>query len=227
MSELSGPQGTGSSAPAFNYLTAAEVRFLDAALARLIPADELGPGARETGGAYFIDQQLVSVWGSHGRNYRMGPWREGTSRQGFQSPLTPREIYRAAIREIDLYCEQQHGKRFCFLGETEQDAVLAGLDEGSIEIASVSGRLFVNLLWRNTVEGFFADPMYGGNQDKAGWRLIGFPGLASADYLDHMEQQHNVPYRVEPVGILDVVNGRVPVDAQGQPKRGPASGERS
>ena len=55
-----------------------------------------GEGGR--GVTYFIDRQLVSSWGTHGRNYRMGPWLEGTPQQGFQSRLTPQEIYRAAIR---------------------------------------------------------------------------------------------------------------------------------
>src|SRR6185312_7176671 len=96
----------------YMFFSAAEVSFLDAAVARLIPADELGPGAKEADVTYFIDQQLVSSWGAHGRNYRMGPWQEGTPQQGFQSRLTPKEIYRAAIREINIYCTKQYGKNF-------------------------------------------------------------------------------------------------------------------
>ena len=70
----------------YNYLTQPEVRFLDAAAARLIPADDLGPGGREAGVSAFIDNQLTSVWGSHGRNYRSGPWREvSISRGSFNS----------------------------------------------------------------------------------------------------------------------------------------------
>ena len=34
------------------------------------------------------------------------------------------------------------------------------------------------MLLQNTVEGFLADPMYGGNRDFVGWKLIGFPGPA-------------------------------------------------
>ena len=60
--------------------------------------------------------------------------------------------------------------------------------------------------------------MYGGNRDKIGWRLIGFPGVASAVYADHL-QQHNVPYRVEPVSILDIQQDRVRLDAQRYPKQ--------
>src|SRR5262249_13978578 len=62
---------------AYGYLTAPEVRFLEAAAERLIPTDELGPGGKEAGVACYIDRQLASVWGTHGRNYRSGPWLEG------------------------------------------------------------------------------------------------------------------------------------------------------
>src|SRR5262245_25871007 len=82
-------------AETYAYLSPAEVQFLEAALARLIPADELGPGAKEAGVAVFIDRQLEGDFGTMAREYRLGPWAEGTPQQGYQSPLTPREIYRA------------------------------------------------------------------------------------------------------------------------------------
>ena len=202
---------------AYGYLTQPEIRFLDAAVARLIPADELGPGAKEADVTYFIDRQLTSSWGTHGRNYRMGPWQEGTPQQGFQSRLTPQEIYRAAIRETDMYCSRQYGKVFSFLAAEEQDEVLHALEDGGIELESVSSKLFFGLLWRNTEEGFFSDPMYGGNRDKIGWKLIGFPGVAAGNYNEHLTK-HNVPYRAEPVSILDIQQNKVQVDAQGYPK---------
>jgi gluconate 2-dehydrogenase gamma chain len=202
---------------AFGYLTQPEVLFLDAAVARLIPADELGPGAKEAGVTCFIDGQLTSSWGTHGRNYRMGPWHEGTPQQGFQSPLTPQEIYRIAIRETNMVCTRQYGKAFSFLTGEQQDEVLKGLESGKIELESLSSKLFFGMLLKNTEEGFFSDPMYGGNRDKVGWKLIGFPGVASSNYNEEMSK-HNVPYRVEPVSIEDVLRNRVKVDAQGYPK---------
>ena len=209
--------GTTAAAEAYGYLLEPEARFLDAAVARLIPADDLGPGAKEAGVTYYIDQQLVSVWGSHGRNYRAGPWLEGTPQQGFQSRLTPREIYRAAIRDTNAYCGKQYGKNFEFLTPAQHDEVLHGLEVGKIALPSVSSKLFFELLMRNTEEGFFADPMYGGNRDKVGWKLIGFPGIAASVYAERVADQ-NTPYRAEPISILDVVQQRVKVDAQGYPK---------
>jgi gluconate 2-dehydrogenase gamma chain len=206
-----------SSSPVYSYLTQPEIRFLDAAVARLIPADDLGPGAKEAGVSYYIDQQLASVWGSHGRNYRAGPWPEGTPQQGFQSRLTPREIYRAAIREVNVHCLSQYRKAFEFLAPQQQDEVLKGLESGSVALPSLSARLFFGLLLRNTHEGYFADPIYGGNRDKVGWKLVGFPGVPASNYNELIDE-HNVPYRVEPVSILDMQQGRVKLDSQGLPR---------
>jgi gluconate 2-dehydrogenase gamma chain len=211
-------------AHAYGYLTEQEARFLDAAVARLIPADELGPGAKEAGVTVYIDRQLVSFWGTHGRNYRMGPWRDGTPQQGFQSRLTPQEIYRAGIRETNLHTTRRYGKAFEFLPAEQQDEVLRALEEDEVPLDSLRSRLFFNLLLRNTMEGFFGDPMYGGNRDKVGWRLIGFPGLPASNYAELM-QKHDVPYRVEPVSILDVLQERVKVDAQGYPRHVPLNAE--
>ena len=146
----------------------------------------------------------------------MGPWHEGTPQQGFQSRLTPQEIYRLGIRETDMYCTKRYGKAFCFLTPEQQDEVLHDLEEGEVPLQSLSSKLFFSLLWRNTDEGFFSDPMYGGNRDKIGWKLIGFPGVASSKYNDHIEKQ-NVPYRAEPVSILDIQQKKVKIDEQGFP----------
>lgn len=207
----------GAEAHAYGYLTLPEIRFLDSAVARLIPADDLGPGAREADVTYFIDRQLTSTWGTHGRNYRMGPWQDGTPQQGFQSRLTPQEIYRAAIRETDLYCIRVYGKVFAHLTPEQQDEVLHGLEDDKVELESVSAGLFFGLLLRNTEEGFFSDPMHGGNRDKIGWKLIGFPGVAASNYSDYIPQ-YNVAYEAEPVSILDVQQKKVQIDAQGYPR---------
>lgn len=202
---------------AFGFLTRPEVQFLDAAVERLIPADELGPGARDAGVTIYIDRQLTSTWGMHGRNYRSGPWHDGTPQQGFQSRLTPQEIYRCGIAETDAHCKQQHGRAFRLLNGEQQDDVLKGLEKDAIELPSLRAKLFFSLLWRNTEEGFFSDPLYGGNRDKAGWRLLGFPGVASASYGELLYSQQG-PYRVEPVSILDIQEGRAALDNQGYPK---------
>ena len=198
---------------AYGYLTQPEIRFLDAAVERLIPTDDLGPGAKDAGVTCYIDRQLCSAWGTHGRNYRSGPWLDGTPEQGFQSRLVPQEIYRIGIREINDYCRAQHDKLFDQLPAATQDQVLQALEKGKVELPSLSSKLFFDLLWRNTEEGYFADPMYGGNRGKVGWKLIGFPGVASGDYNAHLDNP--APYRAEPVSILDIQLGQAQIDSQG------------
>jgi gluconate 2-dehydrogenase gamma chain len=198
------------------FFTQPEVAFVEAAVARLIPADELGPGAKEAGVAYFIDQQLFGGWGTMAKMYRQGPHPEGTPQQGYQSPLTPQEVYRAAIRDVNGYCAKQHGKSFAALSTAQQDEVLRGLDAGKIELDTVRAQFFFNMLLANTIEGFFADPVYGGNRDKVGWKLVGFPGVAAV-YTTHIDK-HNVPYVAQPVSIQDIVDNVAQVDEHGHAK---------
>jgi gluconate 2-dehydrogenase gamma chain len=207
----------GQSQPqVYGWLTPPEQAFIEAAVARLIPADELGPGAKEAGVSYFIDQQLAGAYGTMARNYRQGPWPEGTPQQGYQSRLMPQEVYRAAIMEIDAYCTGRHGKAFEALPAAQQDAVLGDLEAGKIALESVGASFFFGLLLANTMEGFFADPIYGGNRDKVGWKLVGFPGVAAvySEFID----KHNVPYNAQPVSIADMQQNTVAVDEHGHPQ---------
>jgi len=200
----------------YMFLSAAEVAFLDAALARLIPADQLGPGAKEAGVTYFIDQQLFGGFGTMAKMYRQGPHGEGTPQQGYQSPLTPQEVYRAAIGEINAACTKQYGRAFEKLATAQQDEVLRALDEGKFPLEAVPARFFFNLLLDNTIEGFFSDPIYGGNRDKIGWKLVGFPGVAAV-YTQHVEK-YGVPYDALPISIVDILENKATLDETGHPK---------
>jgi len=190
---------------AFTFLTVPEQAFVEAAIDRLIPRDASSPGAKDAGVAYFIDQQLAGAWGSGARQYRQGPWQQGTPEQGFQLNMIPQQIYRVGIAATNAYCTKKYGKTFDALSPALQDEVLHGLEKGTIELEEVPSKTFFQFLFGNTVEGFFADPIYGGNRDKVGWKAIGFPGVAAA-YVGVIEK-YNTPYRVEPVGIADVEQG--------------------
>ena len=82
---------------AYTFLTAPEAAFIEAAVDRLIPADDLTPGGTDCGVAVFIDRQLAGAWGSGDQTYMQGPWQKGVPTQGYQSPLTPAEVFRAGI----------------------------------------------------------------------------------------------------------------------------------
>jgi gluconate 2-dehydrogenase gamma chain len=145
--------------------------------------------------------------------YRSGPWLEGTPEQGFQSRLTPQEIYRFGILEINAVCRARYEKPFDQLQPDKQIEMLKALEKGEVDLPSMSSKFFFDLLWRNTEEGFFADPLYGGNRGKVGWKLIGFPGVPSGAYREHLDK--NELYRAEPVSILDIQLKQAQVDAQG------------
>ena len=102
------------------YLLEPEVRFLEAAVEHLIPTDELGPGARDAGVVVYIDRALAGTWGVHGRQYRSGPWLEGTPQQGYQSRFTPQEVYRIAIREFNEHCRAEFDRPFAQLAGDRQ-----------------------------------------------------------------------------------------------------------
>lgn len=178
------------------YFTSAERAFVEAAVARIIPADDLGPGAKEAGVAVFIDRQLAGPYGRAETWYMQGPFREGTNEQGYQLKLTPAQLYRAAIRDFDDVATRQHGKAFAELDARTQDALLDALDKDELKLPNVPGRTFFELLVQNTVEGFLADPMYGGNRDFIGWKLIGFPG-PRYDYVAEIDQygrKYDMPF---------------------------------
>jgi|SRR5690242_9318613 gluconate 2-dehydrogenase gamma chain len=188
-------------APGPAYFTADEAAFVDAALSRLIPNDELGPGAKEAGVTHFIDRQLGGPYGRAQTWYMQGPWRDGAESQGYQLKLTPAELYRAAVQDIDEYCKSNYaGKRFAELDGAKQDEVLKGLEKGDVKLARVPAKQFFDMLWHNTREGFLADPMYGGNRDFAGWKLIGFPG-PRYNYVAEIDQ-YGRSYAMPPVGVL-------------------------
>jgi gluconate 2-dehydrogenase gamma chain len=188
---------------AYTYFTAPEAAFVEAAVARLIPGDALGPGAREAGVAYYIDQQLSAEFGYAAKMYMHGPWAEGLPTQGYQLRLTPRQVYRLGIAETNQYTRRQYGKSFDALSATaHQDAILTALDQAKVTFESVPAKTFFEMLLANTIEGFFADPMYGGNRNKVGWRLVGFPGAAAA-YIGLIET-HNKAYSVAPQSVGDL-----------------------
>ena len=193
----------GSEPEAYTYLSEPEAAFVEAAVDRLIPTDELGPGGREAGVAFYIDQQLSGQFGYAAKMYRQGPWNaEAAPEFGYQLPLTPREVYRLGIAATNAYCTKTYGKTFDKLSAAHQDDVLTALDGAKVAFDSVPAKAFFEMLYGNSVEGFFADPLYGGNRNKAGWKLIGFPGAAAA-YFPFIEK-HNVPYRVNPQSIADL-----------------------
>lgn len=134
----------------FNQEDAATVAaFTD----RLMPGAEGKPGAREAGVLNYIDLALSGAYADL------------------------QDFYRRGLAQLDAHCRETHGKSFRQMEAAQQDEVIAALEQGKAAgFTWPAEQEFFNTLRTHTMEGMFADPVYGGNKDFAGWRLVGFPG---------------------------------------------------
>jgi gluconate 2-dehydrogenase gamma chain len=159
------------------FFSADEAAMVEAAVDRVIPPDDRVSGGKESGCAIFINRQLAGPYGRSEGLYTRPPFMPGVATQGYQMADAPAARYRTGLRALADYIKSNFaGKLFRDLAPDDQDKVLKGLESGSIELKDVNGAEFFALLLANAQEGFFADPIYGGNHDMAGWKLIGFPG---------------------------------------------------
>jgi gluconate 2-dehydrogenase gamma chain len=183
------------------FLTPEEVSTMEAVVDRLVPADDLSIGGKEAGCVVYLDRQLAGTYGTSGRLYTSGPFLPGLPTQGYQAAATPSQRYRAGIAALNAFTrDAKGGKRFAELSPEDQDALLKDMEAGKVTLPNkVDSKSFFNLMLSNAMEGFFADPIYGGNKDMASWKMLGFPG-ARYDYRDHVSK-HNQPYPLPPVSI--------------------------
>jgi gluconate 2-dehydrogenase gamma chain len=142
-----------STREALEALTAAESDTLEAIVARLIPSDANGPGAKEARAARYIDRAL------------------GGALSG------SREAYRAGLAALDRYARSSRGSAFHELQATDQDSVLIDVELGAATGFPGSSAQFFNMVRTHTIQGTFSDPFYGGNAGFVGWDLIGYPGI--------------------------------------------------
>ncbi|MCC7024547.1 MAG: gluconate 2-dehydrogenase subunit 3 family protein [Thermomicrobiales bacterium] len=191
----------------FAHFVPFQAAIVEAAAARLVPTDDLGPGATEAGVVYFIDRQLAKEHeGFRGPIYNQGPFLAGKATQGDQSMLSMPHRFRIGILGMEHYARQVYGGRgFAQLDPDEQDRILRDMEDGTADLFSatltappaeqqtppfdpsaqsgITAKAFFELLLSYTIAGFFADPVHGGNRDMVGWKMIGFPG-AQMGYRD-------------------------------------------
>ncbi|TDC50338.1 gluconate 2-dehydrogenase subunit 3 family protein [Actinomadura sp. KC345] len=200
-----------SPAPPLRFFTDAEAAAVEAMAERVFPADASGPGARDAGVMHYIDGRLAGGWGRGERLYLRGPFTEpGHGGHGYQLPLTPREVYRRALRTLAAHCRASYrGRTFDKLAAAKQDAVLTALEGGEIDLGLADGEAgftsasFFAMFLANVHEGLFSDPMHGGNRGMVGWKWVAFPGDPSAygePYAEHIGKWH-LPYHVVPKGV--------------------------
>lgn len=153
--------------------------------------------------------QVISG-GSGGEGGQLTVAEDQLYRYGFQSGVHPQDVYRNGLPGLDRYSRQRFDSVFADLDDADQDAVLDVLDQiqQSSEAAGntdpppsgteeerqaaeeafgpVDPGYFFSTLRTDAIEGMFADPLYGGNQNLAGWHMIGYPGPQRAYSAEEM-----------------------------------------
>jgi gluconate 2-dehydrogenase gamma chain len=191
---------------------------IEAAMARIIPTDH-EPGAREAGAVDFLERYLSGIDFVYALPDGSGFERLGGKRAEAWSRRIDalRKTYVEGIAALDLLCRNRFGDDFRALDERRQDDALIALGREGGQSASAGGApgegpalqqtltetelKFFPLLVMHTRQGFYADPIYGGNRDRVGWNVIGFPG---------------------PLSLMDVFTGRytaLPWFAEGEAEK--------
>jgi gluconate 2-dehydrogenase gamma chain len=188
-----------------------DFNILSAATERILPKDDLGPGAIELGVPYFIDKQLNSEWGMNAKEYMKGPFvlnmaatgnhnksrnqdQQGPNAEVQSSTPTPRyqtrmnrgEIFILGLRRMDQVAQKEFGAKFVDITPEQQDEVMRMFEEGKVELKGVGSDNFFHLLLQTTLEGAYSDPVYGGNRDMMGWKMKEYPG-PRASYMAQIE----------------------------------------
>jgi gluconate 2-dehydrogenase gamma chain len=134
----------------FNHADAATIA---AFTERIMPSAPGKPGARDADVLNYIDLALSGAYAEL------------------------QDFYRRGIASLDAHCRSTYKESFVHLTPERQDEVISALEEGKATgFTWPTAKEFFSILRTHTMEGMFADPLYGGNKDFAGWRLVGFPG---------------------------------------------------
>lgn len=182
------------------FFTTDEAAFIEAACARIVPTDATGPSAVEAGVPLFLDRQLAGDYGKGSRWYMQGPFGKSTGTQGYQYKHPPAGLHRAAIKAIGDHLGRDGGEPFHKRDAGAQDAFLKDLEAGKVDLgADVDAKGYFGLLLQNVMEGYFSDPIYGGNRGMGPWKMIGFSG-ARYDQRAYV-LRYGEPYPLAPVGI--------------------------
>jgi gluconate 2-dehydrogenase gamma chain len=163
------------------FFDSAQALIVGAAVSRIFPSDELGPGAKEAGVVMYIDRHLAGPYGSDRHRYTQCPFKNGAVELGYQGKASPREIYAEGLKDL---------AGFDRLEPAQQDKALQAIESS----------LFFSLLRQHTIEGMFCDPVHGGNADMLGWQLIGFPGPRMSNY-DDVDKHFGEAFRLAPVSL--------------------------
>ena len=164
----------------FNHADAATIAAITE---RIMPSAPDKPGARDADVLNYIDLALAGAYAEL------------------------QDFYRRGLASLDAHCRSTYKESFVHLTPERQDEVITALEEGKANgFTWPSAKEFFSVLRTHTMEGLFADPLYGGNRDFAGWRLVGFPG-AQAIFTPSDLQSKQSFTRAPIVGLQTTAKG--------------------
>lgn len=203
--------------------------ILSAATERIYPEDDNGPGAIELGVPYFIDKQLAGAWGTNAKDYMRDPFQRNkqveeyehmdrdqdksgpntsthapTPTPRYQTRLNRGELFIKGLRKMDQLSQETFGEKFVDIAGDEQDEILAAFENGEVTMESMAGITFFNYLLQTTIEGVYADPVYGGNKNMMAWKMKEYPGPRMA-YINEIDAKEFI--EMEPKSLRDYQGG--------------------
>jgi gluconate 2-dehydrogenase gamma chain len=213
--EVMSPPAAAPPTDMLHVFTPEEATFVDALTSRIFPGDAADPGAHEAGVVTYIDYMLAFHHGDAEPTYRKPPFARTYStalpptettlngykviwvhereldRYGYQSQHTPLETYRLGLKATNGYALSKFGQPFVRLTADQQDAIIADMADGAAAgFTDPTAQQFFQMLRSHTIEGMFSDPLYGGNRNLVGWKLVGYPGAQRAYTETDIKDQH-------------------------------------
>jgi gluconate 2-dehydrogenase gamma chain len=205
VSRAADAQPTAAPFTGYQFFGSDEAAFVEALVNIMCPADQYTPSGIDCGLATYIDRQLAGAFGQGEGRYLRGPWKQGKPQLGYQLPLTPAEFFKAGLSAAIDACTKKFGKPFDQLSPADANAFLQDVQSGKYTDPRVPlASWFNDLVYPLFVQACFADPMYGGNNNKVFWQLVGYPGLPATHTLDMVEYRGKpYPGAKGPKSIVD------------------------
>jgi gluconate 2-dehydrogenase gamma chain len=227
--EVMSPPSSPPPADILHVFTPEEATFVDALTSRIFPGDAADPGAHEARVVTYIDYMLSFNHGDAEPTYRKPPFAQTYSsalpptettvngykviwvyerelgRYGYQSQHTPLESYRLGLKATNGYALSKFGEPFVHLTPAQQDEIIADLaDDAATGFTDPTAQQFFQMLRSHTIEGMFSDPLYGGNRNLVGWKLVGYPGAQRA-YTEADIKDQDIYRRRTPQSLADMM----------------------
>ncbi len=166
--------------------------IVKAIFARLIPGSAEDPGAVEAGAHIYIDHALAGYYRSQRKSYRRG------------------------LISINTYSQSKYKKDFVEINNDQQDSILTDMQKGTATgFESPSATEFFNTLFLHVKEGTFCDPIYHGNQNLVGWKMIGFDGAQVSHFDSHMQVGADQSKRTPILTLADMEEYTFPTPENG------------